>query len=122
MATAPDRAFRSDAAGIFRRTLPGTVAPDVHARALVGADRLRDGRGRRPGDGLARAWTAVGARLAGTLADDFAPVASSATWPWPESRVTYESALMPRALIVAGRLDGRPGADGDRASPSSTGS
>ncbi len=26
----------------------------------------------------------------------------SAAWPWPEQRLTYENALLPRALIVAG--------------------
>ena len=106
MATAPDRAFRSDAAGIFRRTLPGTVGLTfMHARssALIGCAMAA---GADLATGSHRAWTAVGARLAGTLADEFAPVASSSTWPWPESRVTYESALMPRALIVAGRWTG----------------
>jgi hypothetical protein len=103
MATAPEPAFRSDAAGIFRRALPGTVSLTfLHARssALIGCAMAA---GADQATGSRAAWTAVGARLAGTLADDFAPVASSATWPWPESRVTYESALMPRALIVAGR-------------------
>ena len=33
-----------------------------------------------------------------------APIA----WPWPESVLTYENALMPHALIVAGRRLGRP--------------
>ncbi len=103
MSSAPDRAFRTDAAGVFRRSLPGTVGLTfLHARAsaLIGcamASRTDETIGSRA------AWTAVGARLAGTLADDFAPVATSATWPWPASSVTYESALMPRALIVAGR-------------------
>jgi hypothetical protein len=30
-------------------------------------------------------------------------VGVDAAWPWPESIVTYENALLPRALIVSGR-------------------
>ncbi len=100
---APDRAFRDAASGIFRRALPGTVAlRALHARssALIGcAMASSDDRA----IGVRRAWIAVGARLAGTLARDVEPVASSASWPWPEAAVTYESALIPRAMIVAGR-------------------
>ena len=34
---------------------------------------------------------------------------STPDWPWPEVSVTYENALLPRALIVAGRsLDSEP--------------
>ena len=33
--------------------------------------------------------------------------ATSPTWPWPEPVVTYENALLPRALIVAGPRLGR---------------
>jgi hypothetical protein len=29
---------------------------------------------------------------------------STPGWPWPEASVTYENALLPRALIVAGRI------------------
>ena len=29
---------------------------------------------------------------------------ATADWPWPEASLTYENALLPRALIVAGRL------------------
>ena len=103
MSEAPERAFRSAAAGIFRRALTGTVAlRALHARssALIGCAMAAGGDqaiGTRP------AWIAVGARLAGTLAHDVEPVAASPSWPWPEDRVTYESALIPRALVVAGR-------------------
>jgi hypothetical protein len=106
MSAAPDAAFRADAAGIFRRALPGTVGLTfLHARssALIGCAMAAS---TEQATASRAAWTAVGARLAGSLADDFAPVASSATWPWPEPKVTYESALMPRALIVAGRWTG----------------
>ena len=103
MSEAPDRAFRAAAAGVFRRALTGTVAlRALHARssALIGCAMAAGGDqsiGARP------AWIAVGARLAGTLAHDVEPVAASPSWPWPEDSVTYESALIPRALVVAGR-------------------
>ncbi len=103
MSEAPDRAFRAAAAGVFRRALTGTVAlRALHARssALIGCAMAASGDqsiGARP------AWIAVGARLAGTLAHDVEPVAASPSWPWPEDTVTYESALIPRALVVAGR-------------------
>ncbi len=37
-------------------------------------------------------------------------VAAGATpaWPWPETQVTYETALVPRALIVSGSAHGKP--------------
>ena len=54
MSPAPDRAFRTDAAGVFRRALPGTVGPDVPACALVGVDRLRHGLAHGRDDRLAR--------------------------------------------------------------------
>ena len=79
MSAAPDRAFRTDAAGIFRRALPGTVGLTfLHARAsaLIGCAMAAS---TDQTIGSRAAWTAVGARLAGTLADDFAPVAPSAT-------------------------------------------
>ena len=103
MSEAPDRAFRAAASGVFRRALTGTVAlRALHARssALIGCAMAAGGDqsiGARP------AWIAVGARLAGTLAHDVEPVAASPSWPWPEDTVTYESALIPRALVVAGR-------------------
>lgn len=40
--------------------------------------------------------------LATDLHDRFREAATP-TWPWPESVLTYENALLPRALIVAGR-------------------
>ncbi|HEY6569230.1 MAG TPA: hypothetical protein VIZ22_03025 [Candidatus Limnocylindrales bacterium] len=45
---------------------------------------------------------AVG-QLSTRLGAAFAPSAHDADWPWPEPVLTYENALLPRALIVAGR-------------------
>ncbi len=115
MATAPDRAFRSDAAGIFRRTLPGTVGLTfMHARssALIGCAMAA---GADLATGSHRAWTAVGARLAGIargrvragrLLGDLA-VARVAG----HLRVGADAASPDRGRPV----DGRSGVDGDRA-------
>jgi hypothetical protein len=46
--------------------------------------------------------TVLGRGLANAFAD------TEPDWPWPEPAVTYESALLPQALIVAGRVTGRP--------------
>jgi hypothetical protein len=49
-------------------------------------------------------------RFAGLLdrSGDGAGLAASVEWPWPEPVLTYENALMPRALIAAGLRLGRP--------------
>jgi hypothetical protein len=44
-------------------------------------------------------------RLAARLRVAFGPVANRPDWPWPEPVLSYENALLPRALIVAGRWD-----------------
>lgn len=41
--------------------------------------------------------------LAARLGAAFALSSRDADWPWPEPVLTYENALLPRALIVAGR-------------------
>ena len=41
-------------------------------------------------------------RLAGRLRRAFAGVDLEGDWPWPEPILTYENALLPHALIVAG--------------------
>jgi uncharacterized protein YyaL (SSP411 family) len=45
-------------------------------------------------------------RLSGRLVEAFGQPA--ADWPWPEPVLTYENALMPRALMAAGRRLGDP--------------
>ncbi len=42
-------------------------------------------------------------RLAAALWDPFAALEPGSDWPWPEPVLTYENALLPRALLVAGR-------------------
>jgi hypothetical protein len=103
MATAPDRSFRVAAAGVFRRALPGTVgltALRARSSALIGCALASSGD---QATEVRAAWLAVGARLAASLADEVEPVAASPDWRWPEPVLTYEAALVPRALILAGR-------------------
>ena len=42
-------------------------------------------------------------QLAAALRDGFVAVDVASDWPWPEPVLTYENALLPRALLVAGR-------------------
>jgi len=49
-----------------------------------------------------RLWTSFGG-IFGSLGSH-----EPADWPWPEQTLTYENALVPHALIVAGRRLGRP--------------
>ena len=63
--------------------------------ALLGCDAALDGG---PGGGTAATLEA----LAATLRQAFATVDVDRDWPWPEPVLTYENALLPRALIVAG--------------------
>ncbi len=103
---APERAFREAAVALFRRSLPGTVglsALRARSSAVIGTSlAVLAMRGDRP----VTAWLGAGARLSGDIAEAFDPVALTPAWPWPEPVVTYESALVPRAMIVAGRLAG----------------
>jgi hypothetical protein len=36
------------------------------------------------------------------------PVSADRAWPWPEARLSYANAVLPEALIAAGRLLDRP--------------
>jgi len=63
--------------------------------ALLGCDAALAGG---PGGGTAATLEA----LAATLRQAFATVDLDGDWPWPEPVLTYENALLPRALIVAG--------------------
>ena len=107
VASAPERSFRDAAMQVLLRALPcaGELrAMHARASALIGCAYASEAGPTRD----AGPSHAVGARLADSLAADFAPVAASDTWPWPEVSVTYESALMPRALIIGGRLANDP--------------
>jgi hypothetical protein len=94
----PDPANRKAARRLFEEGLPAVrtlSALRATASSLLACDgAIRAGAG---GDVLA-----VFEILAKRLAEAF-PESMSPDWPWPESTLTYENALIPRALIAAGR-------------------
>lgn len=96
MADAPDAGFAADAAGLFEKALP--AARDLTdlraiAAALLGCGAAIEG-------GPERAVSPLFRTLAVRLAAAFSDLPSD--WPWPEPIVTYENAILPRALIAAG--------------------
>jgi hypothetical protein len=95
----------------------GMPLRDLFAAALAGTGRLTALRaiastvlgcvaaldGLDPGDPLQHETERALRRHAGALRDAFARTDhQGAGWPWPEPTLTYENALLPRALIVAG--------------------
>jgi len=66
------------------------------ASAILGCDAALEGQ---PDDTTRATLRALVLRLQGAFWD-IDPVSD---WPWPESELTYENALLPHALIVAGR-------------------
>jgi len=98
LAEAPEAAFVTEARSLFIGALPGVrrlTALRATASALLGCDAaLRGGvRGETQ-----RAFEALASRLRGA----FGVVEQDRDWPWPEPVLTYENALLPRALLVAG--------------------
>jgi hypothetical protein len=104
IAAAPEPDLVDAATAAFERALP--AMPAVHALRAVASialacDAAIQGgvRGR-----VETTYRLMGDRLAGTLAPR-----STARWPWPDARLTYENALPVRALIVTGRHRRTPG-------------
>lgn len=102
----------------------GDRARDLFAAALPGTRRFRSLRAIAStalgcvaaldsgtlDDALRAETEVVLARLAAQLRDAFAVAGDHGSdWPWPEPALTYENALLPRALIVVGRRLGDPG-------------
>jgi hypothetical protein len=99
IATAPDRGLVNAAAALIDQALPvgrALTSPRAEASVVLGCAAILDSI---PG-GLPAAMLAV---LATRLQDRFR-LHSTPDWPWPEVSVTYENALLPRALIVAGQI------------------
>jgi hypothetical protein len=94
---APDAEMVRIATSLFERALPAaTELTALRAQAsvlLACAAKLRAAPD--------AATEAACRRIADPFLARFQAAASS-PWPWPESPVTYENALPPRALIVAG--------------------
>jgi hypothetical protein len=104
IATSPDLQLVDGAAGLLARALPAApelTSPRAEASVVLGcAAVVESTSGHQAGVTLAL--------LASRLHERFR-LRATADWPWPEESVTYENALLPRALIIAGRvLDSEP--------------
>lgn len=99
IATAPDRRLVGSASSLLDQVLPAArelASPRAEASVVLAcATVLQSAQGGPPAATLTI--------LATRLHDRFRR-RSTPDWPWPEVTVTYENALLPRALIVAGRI------------------
>ena len=66
------------------------------AAAILACDAALEG-------GMVRETEDVHRKLTARLVAAFDDVASARDWPWPDQVLTYENALLPRALVVAGK-------------------
>lgn len=92
-----DRSIAKSAAALWDRALPlagGVTSPRAQASVALGCVARLEA-----GSDAATATVLDG--LAGRLRRQF-EANSTSDWPWPESILAYENALLPRALIVAG--------------------
>lgn len=102
---APEVRLRSDARALFTAALPAAhrlTSPRAIASALLGCDAALVGG---PDPETERAF----AHLTGRLRRIFSGIELDGDWPWPEAELTYENALLPHALMVAGRRTQDPG-------------
>ena len=102
MAEMPDTEMAVLARELFDRALPAATSFG-HLRAISGALLACDSA---TGSGLSIAARPAFDELAARL--ESAALFEAAEWPWPEQTLTYETAIVPRALIAAGRRLGRP--------------
>jgi hypothetical protein len=104
MADAPDGKFREAASALFARALPATLelrALRARSSALLACDAALHAGGT---DEIMQTYQ----RLAAGLREAFEARAVTAAWPWPESVLTYENALVARAMITGGMCLGAP--------------
>jgi hypothetical protein len=95
---APEVPMRQAAGSLFLRALPRVgwlTALRAVSSATLACDAALVG-------GLGGETERTFLRLAGRLRRAFATVDLEGDWPWPEPVLTYENALLPHALIVAG--------------------
>ncbi len=98
LAEAPDAAAAAQARTLFVEALPAArrvTALRATASALLGCAAALDG-------GLPGETQLAFEELASRLHLGFAASEPDGDWPWPEDVLTYENALLPRALIAAG--------------------
>jgi uncharacterized protein YyaL (SSP411 family) len=96
---APEVAMRVDAQSLLAAAVAGArrlTSPRAIASALLGCDAALAA-------GMSGETQRTFALLAGRLRAAFAELDLDGEWPWPEETLTYENALLPHALIVAGR-------------------
>ena len=101
---APEVNMRVDAQALFAQALPGArrlTSPRAMASALLGCDAAL-------ATGMTGETQRTFALLAGRLRSAFSALDLDGDWPWPEETLTYENALLPHALIVAGVRLGDP--------------
>jgi hypothetical protein len=107
VATSPDRQLVDNSAGLLARALPAArdlTSPRAEASVVLGCAAVVESVS---GDQAGTVLAVLATRLHGRFRHR-----ATADWPWPEVSVTYENALLPRALIVAGRiLDSEPMVD-----------
>jgi hypothetical protein len=106
MAELPGSELADEARRLFLRALPAVAsfgAMRAQSAALVACDAAFRA-------GAAAQVEPVLELLADRLAHSLDPSSRAITvkWPWPEPILTYENALVPRALIVAGMRLQRP--------------
>jgi hypothetical protein len=104
MSGASDGAIVGRARMLFERALP--LAEGLRARRATASAMLAMDAALRadPTQATMPAYADLATRLMSSFER-----ARVLTWPWPEARVTYENALLPRALIAAGsRLASSP--------------
>jgi hypothetical protein len=98
IAGAPDAAFVAEARTLFVGSLPairGLTALRATGSALLGCGAALEGG---LGGETQRTFEHLAARVRGA----FAGVAADGDWPWPESVLTYQNALLPESLLAAG--------------------
>jgi hypothetical protein len=97
--TAPEVPLRRAASTLLEAALAGAArltSPRAVASAILGLDAAMEG-------GMSGPMGLTFARLVGRLDRTFAGVELDDEWTWPEPVLAYENALLPHALIVAGR-------------------
>lgn len=96
--------FAAEARDLLAEAMPAAGrlrALRAVSSVLIGCDIALDAPSLTP---ALRANTTVALeRLATTLSTSFTDVDARSDWPWPEPVLTYENALLPRALLVAGQ-------------------
>ena len=98
VAEAPDDASTIQAGALFLAALPAARrmnSPRAIASVILGCTAALKG-------GLGGDVQPVLEELASRLKRAFARVKNDEDWPWPEAALTYENALLPRALFTAG--------------------